>query len=238
MSKQLKLRRGTTAEHASFTGGSGEVTIDTDKNVVIVHDGSTVGGIPQAKDAFVVHNTGDETISGTKTFSSTIQGSISGNADTLDGNHASAFQAALVSGSNIKTINGNSLLGSGDITAGEATWVANDSRAKTALNSSGTAPIYACRAWVNFNGTGTVAIRASGNVSSITDNGTGIFQVNLTTAMPDVNFAVTSNCTTEATGSVQIASQNTSTCVLYCRQINANVISFFDPSIVSVAIFR
>jgi hypothetical protein len=43
-----------------------------------------------------------------------------------------------------------------------------------ALNASGSAPIYACRAWVNFNGTGTVAIRASGNVSSITDNGTGI----------------------------------------------------------------
>jgi hypothetical protein len=36
---------------------------------------------------------------------------------------------------------------------------------------SGTAPLYMCRAWVNFNGTGTVAIRGSGNVSSITDNG-------------------------------------------------------------------
>ena len=41
-----------------------------------------------------------------------------------------------------------------------------------ALNASGSAPVYAARAWVNFNGTGTVAIRASGNVSSITDNGT------------------------------------------------------------------
>jgi hypothetical protein len=53
---------------------------------------------------------------------------------------------------------------------------------------SGTAPIYPCRAWVNFNGTGTVAIRASGNVSSITDNGTGNYTVNFTTAMPDANF--------------------------------------------------
>ena len=70
------------------------------------------------------------------------------------------------------------------------TWVANDSRALTALNASGTAPIYACRAWVNFNGTGTVAIRGSGNVSSITDNGTGTYVANLTTAMPDVNFSV------------------------------------------------
>ena len=49
---------------------------------------------------------------------------------------------------------------------------------------------YGCRAWVNFNGTGTVAIRASGNVSSITDNGTGDYTVNFTTAMPDVNYAI------------------------------------------------
>jgi hypothetical protein len=60
---------------------------------------------------------------------------------------------------------------------------------KPALNASGIAPIYACRAWVNFNGTGTVAIRASGNVSSITDNGQGDYTINFTTAMPDANYA-------------------------------------------------
>ena len=49
---------------------------------------------------------------------------------------------------------------------------------------------YKCRAWVNFKGTGTVSIRASGNVSSITDNGTGLYSVNFTTAMPDTNYAV------------------------------------------------
>ncbi len=49
---------------------------------------------------------------------------------------------------------------------------------------------YGCRAWVNFNGTGTVAIRASGNVSSITDNATGDYTVNFTTAMPDANYSV------------------------------------------------
>ena len=48
---------------------------------------------------------------------------------------------------------------------------------------------YGCRAWVNFNGTGTVAIRASGNVSSITDNGTGDYTVNFTNAMPDANYS-------------------------------------------------
>jgi hypothetical protein len=52
------------------------------------------------------------------------------------------------------------------------------------------ATAYGCRAWVNFNGTGTVAIRASGNVSSITDNGTGDYTVNFTTAMPDANYSI------------------------------------------------
>lgn len=56
------------------------------------------------------------------------------------------------------------------------------------LNSDGTEN-YKCRAWVNFNGTGTVAIRASGNVTSITDNGTGDYTVNFTTAMPDANYS-------------------------------------------------
>jgi len=52
------------------------------------------------------------------------------------------------------------------------------------------ATAFGCRAWVNFNGTGTVAIRASGNVSSITDNGTGDYTVNFTTAMPDANYCI------------------------------------------------
>ena len=47
----------------------------------------------------------------------------------------------------------------------------------------------ACKAWVNFNGTGTVAIRAGYNVGSITDNGTGDYTVNFTTAMPDANYS-------------------------------------------------
>jgi hypothetical protein len=87
--------------------------------------------------------------------------------------------------------------GSGTITGAStlATPVASPTLTTPNINSaqfatvSGTAPIYPCRAWVNFNGTGTVAIRASGNVTSITDNGTGDYTVNFTTAMPDVNYA-------------------------------------------------
>jgi hypothetical protein len=68
-------------------------------------------------------------------------------------------------------------------------------RVDTIQNAAGTdSPISVpgtAKAWVNFNGTGTVAIRASYNVSSITDNGVGNYTVNLTTALVDTNFAVT-----------------------------------------------
>lgn len=60
--------RGTTAQHANYTGPSGELTVDTSKNAVVVQDGATKGGHPAAVDAKVVHNTGDESISGFKTF--------------------------------------------------------------------------------------------------------------------------------------------------------------------------
>jgi hypothetical protein len=78
-----------------------------------------------------------------------------------------------------------------------------EAQVKTATNATGSAPIYACRAWVNFNGTGTVAIREDGNVSSITDNNTGDYTVNFTTAMPDANYATVLTATQNA-GSIKI----------------------------------
>ena len=75
-------------------------------------------------------------------------------------------------------------INSEDVSMGLAQKTKND------LSASGSAPIYACRAWVNFNGTGTVAIRASGNVSSITDNGVGSYTVNFITPMTDTNYQV------------------------------------------------
>ena len=67
-------------------------------------------------------------------------------------------------------------------------------RVDTIQNAAGTdSPISVpgtAKAWVNFNGTGTVAIRASYNVSSITDNGVGDYTVNFTTALADANYAI------------------------------------------------
>jgi len=66
MSTQIQRRRGTTSEHSSFTGAAGEITIDSTKNTIVVHDGSTQGGIPLAKESALVSTVGaltDVTIS-------------------------------------------------------------------------------------------------------------------------------------------------------------------------------
>lgn len=78
-------------------------------------------------------------------------------------------------------------------TAGSAGSAGSATTAGTATalsTASGSAPSYSARAWVNFNGTGVVAIRSSGNVSSITDNGVGNYIVNFATAMPHANYCV------------------------------------------------
>jgi hypothetical protein len=106
---------------------------------------------------------------------------------------------------------------------------------------SGTAPLYMARAWVNFNGQGTVAIRASGNVTSITDDGTGNYTVNLTTAMPDTSYATVvtpGNTVGDGTGNGIFALGNaitTSTVNVHTRNaVNADQ----DYPSVSVSIFR
>lgn len=95
-----------------------------------------------------------------------------------------------------------------------------------------------CRAWVNFNGTGTVAIRASFNVSSITDSGTGDYIVNFTNAMPDANYAVLSASgggTTTNPASLPYSSRTTNSVIVKAFQ-GAN--SAFDQAECSVSIFR
>ena len=78
-------------------------------------------------------------------------------------------------------------------------------RANTISDAAGTGPVtltgqYAAKVWVNFNGSGTVAIRGSGNVSSITDNGTGDYTVNFTSALADANFSAQYSANRDATG--------------------------------------
>ena len=106
---------------------------------------------------------------------------------------------------------------------------------------SGTAPIYMCRAWVNFNGTGTIAIRASGNVTSLTDNGTGDYTVNLTTAMPDANYSVVGSSADTYPGAVRgftnyAGGQTTSSARVL--GLNTSTGAVLDSTYVYVAVFR
>ena len=100
---------------------------------------------------------------------------------------------------------------------------------------------YGCRAWVNFNGTGTPAIRASGNVSSITDLGVGDYSVNFTTAMPDANYAATFAGSDLDWGSVATYSNAlppSTTAAQFRIASNGSVPAPGDPIFVCLAFFR
>jgi hypothetical protein len=106
--------------------------------------------------------------------------------------------------------------------------------------ASGSAPSYSARVWVNFNGTGTVAIRNSGNVSSITDNGTGNYTVNFTTAMPDTNYSVSHsanfNQTTTKINTSAINAPATSSYSVACHSDSGATL--YDCQIVYLQVFR
>ena len=125
-------------------------------------------------------------------------------------------------------------LADASVTSAKLASNAVDTQTLSLFNATGSAPVYACRAWVNFNGTGTVAIRDSGNVSSITDNGTGSYTANFTTAMPDANFCVVSNSNDAYVSIAQISVVSTNTSV-YTRYDNG---AAADQSYVTIAVFR
>jgi hypothetical protein len=103
-----------------------------------------------------------------------------------------------------------------------------------------------CRAWVNFNGTGTVAIRASFNVSSITDNGTGDYTVNFTNAMPDANYSVIGlggSSAGNSWGSISLATATVNgtdptTSAFRIKTLNSNASTVSDQPYSNVAVFR
>ena len=102
-----------------------------------------------------------------------------------------------------------------------------------------------CVAWVNFNGTGTVAIRASYNVSSITDLGTGLYTVNFTNAMPDTNYAVyvcgrpTNDAATYPYIAPTVIGGVYSTTAVTARTAASNPsIAAYDCDIMTVGVFR
>jgi hypothetical protein len=123
----------------------------------------------------------------------------------------------------------------GTLTVGTLSDGTNSGSATDAIKGS-------AKAWVNFNGTGTVAIRASHNVSSITDGGTGIYTVNFTSALSDANYASVctvgfSNSGANFTMPITPSNSSPTASALPFRSYGANG-STYDASHFSVAIFR
>jgi hypothetical protein len=106
---------------------------------------------------------------------------------------------------------------------------------------SGAAPLYACRAWVNFNGTGTPSIRASGNVSSVTRSGIGNYFVNFIISMPNTNYCCVSGQETAIGSPASVANQigfrNYATTNINVTIDNSGNGSFSDKNLLNVAIF-
>jgi len=106
------------------------------------------------------------------------------------------------------------------------------------------ATAYGCRAWVNFDGTGTVAIRASGNVSSITDNAVGDYTVNFTNAFVDSNYnfitnsSNTNNSNILCIGQLNWDNPTKTTSALRLYNLKSNNGTLTDQNTISVAVFR
>ena len=130
------------------------------------------------------------------------------------------------------TLNGTTGITTADIAATTLT-------VNAGFGSNATA--YGVRAWVNFDGTGTVAIRDGGNVSSITDNGTGNYTINFTNNMPDVNYAVNAisaySLTTNGALLVEIFGFNNQT-VSGVRVQNRNSSANYDAVSIQLAVIR
>jgi len=133
-------------------------------------------------------------------------------------------------------------LGDGAVTSAKLGSNAVDTQVLSLLNASGSAPVFGCRAWVNFDGDeSTPSIRASGNVSSITDNGTGDYAVNFTTAMQDANYCTQVSINQSSGSYLRVGSfktsgtYSTSAVQIICEENNAADV---DRNKICVVVFR
>lgn len=145
MAKLLKLRGGTTSQHSSFTGAEREVTVDTDKETLVVHDGSTAGGFPLMRN--VVEDTTPQ---------------LGGNLD-VNGN-----DIVSTSNANIDIIPN----GTGDVNLGADTVMIGDNNSNATLTTQGTGDLTLSTNSGTNSGTVTIADGANGDIS-ITPNGSG-----------------------------------------------------------------
>lgn len=186
------------------------------------------------------------TFSSTQTITAlTVQGntgqSITGQPTTFGAGSAATFVYRLSN----TTWYPNTANANGTLT--NATLVTPNINSAQVPTISGTAPLYLARAWVSFTGTGTVTIRSSGNVTSITDINTGAYVVNFTNAISDANYSAvvsSSNLSGNAGGFAGVyfdpnvaANQTPTTSSFYvgCRQLSG---AAGDAVYVNVTVFR
>ena len=234
---------GTTQQFASGTAANPSITFIGDTNTGIYSPSAdTIAFVEGGTEAIRLNSTGNVLV-GTTTGVAGNRFTVVGGGTQLSGGTTAQegfrFQriagAATITGINNdnNAYNDIALYTSGS--EGARLTTGNNFQFNSGYGSVATA--YGCRAWVNFNGTGTVAIRASGNVSSITDNGTGQYTVNFTTAMPDANYSVTTSTDGSGSGSVPYHGSRTfNTGSVQITTTNSG--SFVDNSVVCVAIFR
>ena len=256
----------TVSQVAASVAGLGTMSTQNANAVAITGgaiNGTTVGASTASTGAFT-----NFTASGTASFTSTgavkvpvgttaqqptpVTGMIRYNSTNanFEGYYASTWSSlGSASGSNtqVQYNNSGALAGSSNLTfdgttlTASALSVTNNLSFNSGYGSSAVA--YGCRAWVNFNGTGTVAIRASGNVSSITDNVTGNYTVNFTNAMPDANYCQIATGGNTSNSDILAMVGNTSSNPAYTttstRVIFSNATgTFVDPTFSNVSIFR
>jgi len=185
---QLKLGRSPAAGELLVGNGDGFDLVDAGI--------SDVGGVLTFDGPITVDGLVESTLDGFKFPDGTTQTSaaISGPSLPLDVSNGGTGLSSL-DANNVILGNGTSDVlfvapgTSGNLLTSDGTTWASTAPDTGITKTTGAAPYYAARAWVNFDGTGTVAILASANVTSITDHGTGNYTINITTAMPDTNYA-------------------------------------------------
>jgi hypothetical protein len=193
-----------TAQVTSYNSGTGSLVVDVK---------STLGS--GTKSSWVISQTMNPVpLNGSVTNASVDKSIITGQSDETspapddelllsDKSESSGALNKITLTNLLKVVNGltedtspdksSDFLLSYDASSSAPKKVTPENAVKAALSAGGSAPAFACRAWVNFNGTGTVAIRASGNVTSITDNNTGEYTINFAIALPDANYVLVGN---------------------------------------------
>jgi hypothetical protein len=224
------ISNGTSNVSIATSGGA--VTVATNGNTAVTVDTSQNVGVGTASQI----RSGKLSVSGIISTNNNINWGPAGNGRIFsDVNWGCILQADRASPASAEFLLQN---------AGGTSRMLIDTSGNLQFNSGygSAATAYGCRAWINFNGGGTPAIRGSGNVSSLTDNGTGDYTINFTTAMPDVNYSLAG-----------AAGQNTTSMHVVMQPINlappgttgvriqtpsADGVLIADPTLVCVNVFR